>query len=128
MDNPQVKYQLLEPNDDYRKAIIEKEEWGKVRFSIEDVEKYQNKYSEMKRTLAAQAEIEKAKMDNVISNHPFVKDMSEEDRFTVWFYMDAKKKFDDNEKQIDELLAALKEYADEKEVIMEQLGFVKTDA
>ena len=123
MAETQVQYKVIEPNEDFTKAKIEKTSLESVSFTIEDLNKYQNDYSTKKRELTAQLEVEEATVKNVEINHPFVLDMSEEDLYTAWFYMDSKNKASATKKLVDEYSAALSRYQTEKEAIYSALAF-----
>jgi HD superfamily phosphohydrolase len=119
-------YKVLQPNDDYRKALIQKEELSTAEFTLEQSENVQNKYSTEKREMQGQLTIEEAKWKNIEEHHPFVKEMSEQDQYTVWMYYQARMECAKLNDGIEKRTAALDEFQKEKELMMEVLGFTKS--
>ena len=74
MQDNQFSYRLLQPNDDYRQAVIEK---GGItaEFTLAEVEAMQERNKTSKKEIEAQIMLEKAKMTNIEAHHPFVKDL-----------------------------------------------------
>lgn len=82
-------YSIVEANEDPKAARIEKGNL-KVTFTLQDVENEQALLEKHLKEFRGQHEIESAKVSNIEDNHPFVKDLSEQDRFTVHMYQEAK--------------------------------------
>ncbi len=68
---------------------------------------------------------EKAVVENVESFHPFVKDFSAEDLFTLWMYKESKEKMDKYDKKIKEIEKQLQEDKEEVEEILKQIPDLK---
>ena len=61
-----------------------------VEITLSGLENTQNQRKKAIKELEAKAEHEKAKIDNIESFHPFVKEMEEKDLHTVWMYYQSK--------------------------------------
>lgn len=121
----QFNYQLKQPNDDYKLAVIEKS-GVTIDFTLLDVEQHEHQLGKMATETEAQIALEKAKMNNIERFHPSVKKMSGELLTAAALYKEAKTYVEKAEPKLAEIKAALVEYADEKAIIMEKLGFVPT--
>lgn len=124
---PSFKYKVVEPNDDYRKAVIEKSGASSVEFTLEQLQQKRVQWSEEKRQLQGQLTVDQAKAENILHHHPFLKEMKEEDQYTVWMFYEAMKSCTELQKQIDLRISALDEYMTEEQHILKTLGFEKTD-
>ena len=120
------EYKVVEPHDDYKKAVIEKSGVYAEKLTLEECEMQRIKWSDEKREFEGQLVVEKAKADNIEEHHPFVKEMKEEDLYTAWMYYEANRKRVQLEKYIKQRNEALDVYLKEEQHIMDVLGFKKT--
>jgi hypothetical protein len=67
----QHQYRLLEPNEDYTAAVIEKS-GIKATFTIAEVNAMQERNKAAEREIEGQLTIERAKVDNILRNYPQV--------------------------------------------------------
>lgn len=108
-----MKYKIHKKADDIKDAVIEKT-GHKIHFTMREVESTREQNRKTKEEIDAKVRIEKAKMKNIEKNHPFVKEMSEKDRNTVYMYYEAQqfvtmgeeklKEFEENDKELQEEL------------------------
>lgn len=126
MKKPSFKYKIVEPNDDIKKAVIEKSGTYSEKFTLEDCEKQRINWSKEKVEFEGQLVIEKQKADNIAEHHPFVTKLSEEEQYTVWMYYEANRKAAKLKQYIEQRVNALDVYIKEEEQIMQALGFAKT--
>jgi hypothetical protein len=122
----QFKYKIITPDEDYRKAVVEKSGMSTAEFTIEQVEAKQKVWTDEKRQFEGQIIIEQAKVDNIAHHNPFVLDMTEKDQYAVWMYYEARRTVTELQKQVDMRITALDEYQTEKEEILNLLGLQKT--
>lgn len=123
---PTFKYKVVEPNDDFRKAVIEKSGVYSEKLTLEECEQQRVKWSTEKREFEGQLKVEKIKVENIEDHNPFVKEMDEKTLYTAWLYYEAKRKQAALEKYIQQRIEALDVYLKEEEHIMDVLGFQKT--
>jgi hypothetical protein len=121
----EFSYKIIEPNDDPKQAKIEKSGITAV-FTLAQVEEHEATLTTRRKEMAAELEVEQAKMTNVENFHPEVKDMSGVLLTAATLYKESKTVVEKTTAKIAEYDAALKEYADEKAQIMTALGFVPT--
>jgi hypothetical protein len=126
MDN-QFSYKVIEPNDDYKEARIEKSGITAV-FTLKDVEDHQAKLATYKKERMAEMEVERAKMANYAHYHPIVLELTGEQLTAAALYKESQTMVKKTEEKLAEIDEALKEYAEETEAIMLATGFVKAPA
>lgn len=124
---PKYQYQISEPNEDYRKAVIRKTGMSSAEFTLEHLQEKKLQWSQEKRQLQGQIEIEQSKVDNIKHHHPWVTSLTEEKQYQVWMYYEAMRGLMELIKQRDMRVSALAEYQHEEEEIMKVLGFEKTE-
>lgn len=61
-----------------------------VELTLAGLAATQNKRLKTIKELSAKVELEKAKIVNIESFHPFVKELSDQDLYTAWMYFEAK--------------------------------------
>lgn len=110
-------YKILKPNEVYKEATIEKSGIT-ATFTIADIERHEEYLNKCKKELEGQITLESAKMANIEENHPFVKDMSDQDLATAGLYFSSKSLKRQSEEKLAEISTAITEYAAEKEEIM----------
>lgn len=119
------RYKVVEPNADYRKALIKKSGYYSETLTLEDCEKQRTKWSTEKREFEAQLKVEETKAANVAEHHPFVTEMSEEDQYKVWMYYEARRKANKLKEFIQQRIEALDTYIKEEQHIVDVLGLGK---
>lgn len=87
----QYQYKVLEPNDDYKQAMIEKSGIT-AKFTIAQVEDAIRYNATNKKELEAQINVDSAAMTNIEGFHPFVKELGEQDLSTAALYHEYKQK------------------------------------
>lgn len=118
------EYKIKESKEDPRESVIEKSGITS-EFTVHQIEASIKQNAKTVKELTAMEQIESAKVTNVETNHPFVKEMTEADRFAVHMYHEAEVKL----RVIREKLAEFKKENDfdvtELEEIEKQTG-IKT--
>jgi len=121
-----MEYRIIEENED--KTAIKIEKKGMVHvFTLAEIERDTKLAEKMKKELSAQRDLEKAKIDNIESFHPFVLSLSPEDMSTISLYFDAKGRYNQCIGKIEEIDEMLKDGAEEMEEILEQLPQLKDE-
>lgn len=120
-------YSVITPDTDPKKSVICKKGPYEVEFTLEEIEKNQNELSKMKREAQGKLEVESAVMQNVAHFYPAVLELSEEVLHAAWMYSKAKTSVAKAEGVIKSCEDELSRILEEKEYIMEKLGFVKSD-
>jgi uncharacterized protein (UPF0335 family) len=120
----EYQYRLLEPNDDYKQAVIEKAGIT-ATFTIAEVEAMQERNRKALRETEGNLEIRRAEMVNIEHFHPEVKDMSNETLAAAYLYKEAK----DFEVKAVPAIASLQAAIEENDAmiatVMQTLGFEK---
>lgn len=119
------RYKVVEPNADYRKAVIRKSGYYSETLTLEECEKQRLKWSAEKREFEGQLKVEEAKAANITEHHPFVTEMSEQDQYTVWMYYEAMRKAGKLKEFIQQRVDALDVYIKEEQHIIDVLGLAK---
>lgn len=104
-----------------RDTVIEKHN-GVITFTLGQLESSQRQLHKLERELQAQADLDGAKMTNIEEHHPFVKDLSEEDRFTVALYHDSAVRKAQVEEKLKQVRDAITEEEKALSDIKEQTG------
>jgi hypothetical protein len=86
--NDEYEYKIIEPSEDATGILIEKSNI-KVEFTLADMMQEQAQVGKYIQQFTAQRRLEQGKLDNILEHHPFVKEMSEQDLFTVHMYQEA---------------------------------------
>jgi hypothetical protein len=115
------KYKVIEENEDYKLSKIEKT-GGVVHFTINDIEADERNYNKLLKELTAKKALEEAKMKNIEDHHPYINDFTDEEKFTVHMYQEAKIMVDALAPKIKEIEGALATYIEEKKDIFNQIG------
>jgi hypothetical protein len=122
------KYTVVEKADEPFNSVIEKSNVT-VKFTLGQVDAEARKLKKALVELEAQLKHEQAKMENIESFHPSVKDMGDEERFTLHMYEECKQIAKKCETKIKEINDALVGYDGELKDIEEQTGVtLKQDA
>ena len=122
------KYTVVEKADEPFNSVIEKSNVT-VKFTLGQVDAEAKKLKKALVELEAQLKHEQAKMENIESFHPSVKDMGDEERFTLHMYEECKQIAKKCEAKIKEINDALAGYDGELKDIEEQTGVtLKQDA
>lgn len=106
MDNYQ--YRLLQPNEDASAAVIEKSGIT-ATFTLAEVEAMQSRNRQAEREIEGQLKIERAKMVNIESHHPKVKEMAGVFLTAVALYKESKTYIAQAEPKLAQVRAAIKE-------------------
>jgi hypothetical protein len=119
----EFSYKVLEPNEDYRQAKIEK---GGITatFTLADVEEHEETLRTFKKEREAEITVEEAKMENIRHFHPVVNTLDDQQLTAVALFKESKTTVDKSKAKLKEVDEALAEYATEKALIMERLGIV----
>lgn len=84
-----IEYTIKEKKDNPRESVIELH--GKpIEFTLYGMEASIAGAEKTIKELESTSKLNAAKMDNIERNHPFVKEMSEQDLFTAHMYQEAK--------------------------------------
>lgn len=128
MDQEQQGYQykVLEPAQDYKDSKIEKSGITST-FTLREIANNRTTLLKLQKELEAQILVQDATTTNIENFHPFVKDMSMEDMHTAGMFYEARGYRDQCQKKLDEVQKLLADEVAEEELIMQSLGFVKTD-
>jgi hypothetical protein len=117
------QYRILKDEEDYKKIVIEKS-GIKGEFTIEKIEAHEDYLNKAKTEVDAKIKLEEAKVSNVEEHHAFVKDLTDEQIFTVALYGRAKAELKMAKEKELEIATALLDYAVEKSYIIETLGLL----
>lgn len=82
-------YKIVEEKEHWKDSVIEKDNIV-AKFTIRDFENNIERMQKTLRELEAKHKVELAVMDNIERNHPFVKDLTDEQLNTAWMYQEAK--------------------------------------
>jgi len=115
------KYTIKEKTEDFLDTVITKENMT-ADFTLREVEAEANRLKKALKELKARSQLENAKITNIETHHPAVKDMGDEERFTIHMYQEAKSVVKVADAKIEEIERALKNYAGELDEIHNQLG------
>jgi hypothetical protein len=118
----EYQYRLLQPNDDYKQALIEKAGIT-ATFTIAEVEAMQERNRKAKLETEGNLKIRQAEMTNIEMNHPEVKDMSGILLTAAYLYREAKDYVEKAGPAIASLDAAIAENEAMLEKVMPLLGF-----
>lgn len=119
------QYRLLEPNEDYREAVIEKAGIT-ATFTLAEVEAMQGRNKTSKKETEAQIMLEKAKMTNIENHYPFVKDLDGLRLTAAALYKEAKTYVEKAEPMLASLDAAIAENDAMIATVMDTLGLKKS--
>lgn len=92
-----------------------------VEFTLNEVEANTRILEKTKKELTAKRDLDAAKMENIESFHPFVKEMSEQDLHTAWMYFESKGIVKVCEKKIKEIQEQMESDAEEVAEIKAQI-------
>lgn len=106
--------------EDPKMSTIEKR-GDVVTFTYADIEEQERLLGKALKEITAKRDLEAAKLLNIESYHPFVKNLSEEELFTAHMYQESKAITIVAQPKIDQIQKQLDEYAAEKAVIRQQL-------
>lgn len=123
--NKEHEYAIVDENEDPRLSVIEKSNLT-ATFTIEDMEGEQRLLEKHLKEFHAQRLISDAKVQNIENYHPFVKDLTEEQCFTVHLYQESKAMVHVLDKKIPEFEEQLRLSQEEMALVKEKLG-LKTD-
>lgn len=114
-------YRVVKESEDSKDSVIEKSGIT-AEFTIRDIEAEEASVAKKIVELKSMKQIRDAVMVNVGENHPFVLDMSEEDRHAVHMYHEAFAFSKIAQQEIDRYETALAESAAERAEITKQCG------
>jgi len=122
---PEFSYKVVEPNDDYKQAVIEK---GGITatFTLAEVEAMQDRNKKTKVELESNIAIRKAEITNIEQHYPEVKDMSGVLLTAAYLYKEAQAYLKDAEPKLIQADAAIVENDKMVADAMKTLGFVPT--
>lgn len=118
-------YTIIESQENFKDSVIEKDNI-KVNFTLKEIE---HEIAERKRYILQfklNREIQISKVSNIEEHHVEVKELSDEQLFTIHMYFEAKSAIQAFDKKIEEFEKELEERTAEQDEIYTQLGFVKT--
>lgn len=93
-----------------------------VEFTMSQLEQAIKYNKKTKVELDGQIKLDSAKLENIESFHEFVKEMSEEDLFTVWMYQEQKTKVSGYTDKLEEVVKMIKENEEEAVAIKSQIA------
>jgi len=115
-------YKVVEEHkDDPMQNVIEKGNIS-VQFTPYELQANIDSNKKLVKELKAKVTIEDAKKKNIEANHPFVKDLTDEQRFTVHMYEEAMSVCRHFPKKIAEFEESIAEMEQEQRNIAEQVG------
>ena len=119
-------FELKEENKEaFKKSTIVRKN-VETEFSLELIEDHEADLQKMKKELESQASLCGATVDNILRNHEFIKELSEEQIHHVWMYQEnfsVKKNAEEKLVQVNDQLAQYKELFD---TIYKKFGFVES--
>lgn len=116
------KYKVLEENkDDFKASKIQKTGIS-AEFTIFELEGMEKEVRKQLKEATAQYNLEAAKIENIESNHSFVKDFTDEQLFTIHMYWEAKKNYKKYKDYADKTEENLGIYDAEMKDMYEKLG------
>lgn len=116
----EIQYSILEKKEVVEDSVIEKR-GGVVKFSLSELDQNQMVLFRLQKELTKQAEVEDAKITNIETHHPFVKDMSDLDVSTVHIYYEAKTLGKACKAKLIEVNSAIDEQMADRAEILKQL-------
>jgi len=123
MDKPteQLKYSILEPNEDQSKSVILKEGMNST-FTIQDFANNRVSLLKKKQELEAETSVNEAAKQNIIGTHPQVKDMDEKWLIAAAAYYQFNERVKKNLTTLQQIDDILKIETDELVEIAKQTG------
>lgn len=122
----QHQYRLLEPNDNYKEAVIEKNSIT-ATFTIAEVEAMKAHNEKSLRETEGQLSIKKAEIVNIDHFHPMIKDLTGEQLAAAWIYKEALDYINKAEPIIESLNAAIADNDATIAAAMEIVGIKAVD-
>lgn len=118
------KYVVVEAKEDPNETIIEKQDIS-IRLTVNELESDRRRVDKIKAQIEGQMKIDEASLQNVITNHPFVVEATEEETkkaVALSLYNGIKNTIDEHKKKLEEIEALYKEHEEELQAIKEQTG------
>lgn len=128
MDFSNNQYAITKKEKDWKRSVIQRTSPRIIEVTVADIEDAKNKMSVAKREAQANAEMQQARVDNILAFNKFISKMSDEKVHAVWLYYEALKKKKEYEATRDELVEKLDNYQTELEHIIKTVGPVDSDA
>lgn len=119
------EYKVIEAKDDFRESVIEKNNITS-KFSIYEIENEINALDKYLKEFKGNLDLQNAKAANIEEHHPFVKEFTPEQLFTLNMYFEARAAIEAYKAKSNEFEAQKKEREAELEEIYKQLGFINT--
>ncbi len=122
--NEEFKYRVVEENEDFNNAVIEKSNVT-VKFTMAQLNEDIARLAKLKREVEANIDLRNAEMSNIESHYPEVKEAREEEVFkaqTLAFYIEKKKDRVKLEMKLAEIVKAEEEVAQVVKDIDTQIG------
>ena len=119
-------YTIEKKNKDPMKAVIAKHGQS-IHFTLGDIQNLEVTLKKQLKEAEAQADLEKAKMDNIERNHAFVKKLSDEQLFTAHMYAEAKARFNESDKLRKDIKSKFKNHDKEMAEVYKQTGIYPSD-
>ncbi len=116
-----MKYKILNQAEDVKESLIEKSGITS-EFTLSDLERHEAKLAKNIKELEGTLMVEDAKCKNIESFHPFVLEMSEQDRVTVHTYQQSFAVVFVAKQKIEEIKTALEECIAERKLIIKKLN------
>lgn len=115
------QYKVKEPNEDPKQALIEKAGIT-AEFTLEQVEAQEKAWEKTVTELDAKVRVEKAVMDNIERNYPFVSQLDPEHLHAYYMYFKSKAVVVEGEKKLVEWREAIEESKKERTLIEEVIN------
>ena len=119
-------YSIVESAEDWKDSVIEKDNI-KASFTIRQFEDNIERMNKTIREIEAKYKHEDVVVKNIEEHHPWVKDMSEQDLYTVWMYQEAKEVVKQYEPRIKEFKDAVQTEMQEMEHVKRKLNLGKDE-
>jgi F0F1-type ATP synthase membrane subunit b/b' len=119
-------YTIEKKHKDPMQAVIAKHGQS-IQFTLADIQQLEVTLKKQLKEAEAQAELEKAKMDNIERNHAFVKKLTDEQLFTAHMYAEAKARFTESDKLAKDIKKKFKNHDKEMSEVYKQTGIYPSD-
>lgn len=114
-------YSIITPNEDYKEIVIEKS-GIKNQFTFKQIDDHRAYLAKANLEMAAQKQLDEAKMKNIEENHSYVKDLDDQKLLAITMYAQAKAQVKKLDEKMAEVSKALSDYDLEKSHIIEKLN------
>jgi len=120
-------FEVVEVNkENFKLSVIERSNM-KNKFTLADIEAAQMEMRRLQKEVTGQKGVCQATCDNILKNHKFVGDLSEEQTHHVWMYQENKVVLDESVAKLKQIEEQLDEYDKLSDTIYKVGGFVKSE-